>query len=762
LWYHTAVRLPINLDDGDDIYNWPWLYAVQVGQWRLTDPQAARLRDYLADRKQVPGEWSLRSGVPYRNGGVDPHWRSVYDDKGRLLVAICLNSDIGDSWESGALLCPRNPSWHRLYRLLNDSLTAAHVSLWPMLRLVILLLLPGSALGLTPAQAIKIRNISGVTFSPDGTRLACVVSEAPNGTTLQSHIWLYEVARNEFRQFTFSGKSETSPRWSPDGRTLAFLSSREERMQIFLIRVDGGEASALTSGKNGVNSFSWSPDGSRIAYLAPEPKSEADEKKATDKDDANVADQEKQLPRIWTIDVATKKVKQATSGAWRIGQFDWISANRLIAVATSKPKDETWNNALYEISLDEGALKLFSQPNQPFGGLTVSPDKNWIGFTAANHAGPTSHDLFFQPASGGAARNVTASIDRQVHGVKWQNDGTAIVSVGDGFRSRLYRVAVEGNPVPIELPHSNGDYDISRDGTIVFAGLGFTRLPELFLKSASGPVTQISHLQEGWEGATLANAEVFRFKSFDGKEVEAALMKPKPVGAVPAPKLPLILYVHGGPAGSFSSSYSSWAQLLASHGYQVLMVNPRGSSGYGEEFLKANRADWGGGDFKDCIAALDAVLARGETDSNRLGIGGWSYGGYMAEWAITQTNRFKAAVSGAGMFDLAAEFGTEAGPAGDEWYFGTPWENPDRFAHSSPYMYIKNARTPTLILQGENDATDPLGQSTALYRALKRYGVESELVTYPREPHGPREEKHQLDIHTRILGWFDRYLKTGI
>jgi dipeptidyl aminopeptidase/acylaminoacyl peptidase len=156
---------------------------------------------------------------------------------------------------------------------------------------------------------------------------------------------------------------------------------------------------------------------------------------------------------------------------------------------------------------------------------------------------------------------------------------------------------------------------------------------------------------------------------------------------------------------------------------------------------------------------VDAVIARGQTDTDRLGIGGWSYGGYMAEWAITQTNRFKAAVSGAGMFDLAAEFGTEVGPEGDEWYFGTPWEHPELFIHSSPYTYIKNARTPTLILQGENDPIDPVGQSTALNRALKRYGVETELVVYPREPHGPREEKHQLDVLTRMTGWFDRYLK---
>jgi dipeptidyl aminopeptidase/acylaminoacyl peptidase len=330
--------------------------------------------------------------------------------------------------------------------------------------------------------------------------------------------------------------------------------------------------------------------------------------------------------------------------------------------------------------------------------------------------------------------------------------------VPDGFRSRLYRVPVDGAPAPVELPYSNGDFDVTRDGTLAFVAQAFNRLPELFLERAGGEAKQVSHVQQGWDGIALLNAELFHFKSFDGKEIEAALMKPH---ANSGAKLPLILYVHGGPAGNFSATYSSWPQLLAAHGYEVLMVNPRGSTGYGEEFLKANHGDWGGGDFKDVMAGVDAVLARGETDPNRLGIGGWSYGGYMAEWAITQTNRFKAAVSGAGMFDLAAEFGTEAGPEGDEWYFGTPWEHPERFAHSSPYMYIKNAKTPTLILQGENDTTDPVGQSTALYRALKRYNVEAELVIYPREPHGPREEKHQVDILTRMLAWFDRYLSLG-
>ena len=235
----------------------------------------------------------------------------------------------------------------------------------------------------------------------------------------------------------------------------------------------------------------------------------------------------------------------------------------------------------------------------------------------------------------------------------------------------------------------------------------------------------------------------------------------KPVVPVDG-KAPLILLVHGGPSANFTAAFgweSAWAQLLAAHGYQVLMVNPRGSNGYGEAFLEANRGDWGGGDYKDLMAVLDAVIAKGEVDPARLGLGGWSYGGEMSAWAITQTHRFKAAVAGAGVFDQQAEFETEAHPDGDEWYFGTPWEHPEVFARNSPATYIRNARTPLLILDGEDDTSNPVGQSKGLYRALKHFGVETQLVLYPGEGHSPRKQTNNIDIFQRTLEWFDGHLK---
>jgi dipeptidyl aminopeptidase/acylaminoacyl peptidase len=280
------------------------------------------------------------------------------------------------------------------------------------------------------------------------------------------------------------------------------------------------------------------------------------------------------------------------------------------------------------------------------------------------------------------------------------------------------------------------------------------------LRSTDGNIRQLSHLQQGWGGIELARTTIFKTRSFDGTEIEAALMQP----TTPPQhgKSPLILRVHGGPSANFSENYgweTAWSELLASHGYQVLMVNPRGSNGYTEDFLKANRGDWGGGDYKDLMAVLDAVIAKGETNPERLGIGGWSYGGEMSEWAITQTNRFNAAVVGAGVFNQEAEFETEHDPAGDEWYFGTPWEHPAVFARNSPSTYIRNAHTPTLILDGEEDESNPVGQSKGLYRALKHFGVETEMVLYPGEGHSPKKGAYNVDMFARILGWCDRHLK---
>ncbi len=337
--------------------------------------------------------------------------------------------------------------------------------------------------------------------------------------------------------------------------------------------------------------------------------------------------------------------------------------------------------------------------------------------------------------------------------------------VVDGFYNRLFRLSPDGAPpVRIELPLSVASFDVAPNGEIAFVGEDYDHLPEIYLRGRDGGLRRLSHLQQAWTGGRLASTTIFRTRSFDGTSIEAALMKP--AGDAPGgpgrARAPLVLLVHGGPSSAFSAGYgweTAWAQMLVSHGYQVLMVNPRGSTGYDEAFLKANKADWGGGDYKDLMAVLDAVIAKGEVDPQRLGIGGWSYGGEMTTWAITQTRRFKAAVAGAGVYDQQAEFESEADPESDEWYFGTPWDHPDVFARNSPSTYIRNAKTPTLVLDGADDASNPVAQSIGLYRALKHLGVETQLVLYPGEGHSPRRGSYNIDMFERILGWYDRLLK---
>jgi len=351
-----------------------------------------------------------------------------------------------------------------------------------------------------------------------------------------------------------------------------------------------------------------------------------------------------------------------------------------------------------------------------------------------------------------------AGIDRPITNAAWRADGSILALVQTGFKSGLYQISQGGTAEQLAATDVNPiNFALSKSGMLAFVGDTTTDAPELWISNGKGAAEKVTKFNESWQRFAVMKPEFLRYKSFDGTEIEGALLKP--AGYREGTKLPTIFLIHGGPTGRWSDSFEAWGQLLAARGYAVFYPNIRGSLGYGHKFVEINRGDWGGADFKDVMAGVDYLIAKGITDPDRLGIGGWSYGGYMSEWAITQTNRFKAAVTGAGLADLASEFGTENGSSYDEWFYGTPYEKPEGFAKSSPITYIKNAHTPTLILQGDADVTDPIGQSQQLYRGLKRYGVESDFVVYPREGHGFREEKHLIDRLNRIIAWYDAHLK---
>lgn len=608
---------------------------------------------------------------------------------------------------------------------------------------------------LTVEKAIQLREASDLHFSPDGKRVALTVQEPPVGRGSARHIWVYDTDAHETRQWTTSPKSESSPRWSPDGKHLAFLSDREENQQIWLVPAAGGEALQLTSGKNSVVQFQWSPGGRTIAFLAQDPLTAEEEKKLKDGEDERVIG-EPRPARLWTIDVATKKVQRITGGAFAVREFEWLPDEKhFLATATNQPDSDLRNQErIYSVSLDDGNFTELAWPKAPFRGLRVSPDGKSVAFVRSPADGPHPQDLFIAPIDLRSSKDVTAARDRPVENFEWLNNSEIAALFADGFHGGLDAVGGRVRKLASGDLLDISQFAVSKQGAVVYVAQSASVLPELW---SDGKV--VSHFNDGLANIALQKAEIFEYRSFDGTPIEAALFRG--IGTREGEPAPTIMMIHGGPAGAWRNRFDALTQLLVARGYSVMQPNIRGSSGYGQKFIAANKGDWGGADFKDVMAGVDDLVRRKIADPKRLGIAGWSYGGYMAEWATTQTDRFKVAVCGAGMADLATEFGTEARSAGDEWYFGTPYENHAGFDRSSPILYIKNAKTPTLILQGEADTTDPISQSQMLYRGLLRYNVPVVFVTYPREPHGLREQKHILDRYRRSVEFVEKYLGAG-
>jgi dipeptidyl aminopeptidase/acylaminoacyl peptidase len=606
---------------------------------------------------------------------------------------------------------------------------------------------------LTPTQALSFRRIGDLHFSPDGSKLAYVLFSYQ--WDWRPRLYLADLNSGHSHELTPSGKSERAPQWSPTGGNIAFLSDRDGKQQVYVAAGDGGAAVAVTHARFGVTRFHWSPDAKSIAYLA-----KSDDAPAADSG-PQVADNEAALSRLWVMDLDSKSVRRIGIVGYRISDFQWRSAAEILVSATDRPQVEQFTDAIYSVSVRDGATRLIGTPPQPFNNLLVSPDGRQFAVRSTLTSGPEPRDLLLGTYGHTGFEKLAEPGDLPIAGARWDHGSKIPALAIDGFINRLRIFSPKAAATPVELPLSVDAYDVSATGAIAYAGSTFDRRSELYIRDPAGHTRQLTHVHE--EDVSLLPATIFRTKSFDGLEIESALLRPAKARRSDE-RWPLILLVHGGPASNFSSNHTwdiAWAQLLATNGYAVLMVNPRGSNGYSEELMEANRADWGGGDYRDLMTVLDNVIASGEIDPDRLGIGGWSYGGEMSAWAITQSNRFRASVVGAGVFNQQAEFESEGSPAGDEWYFGTPWEHADNFVRSSPATFIRNARTPTLILDGEDDRNNPVAQSKGLYRALKHFGVETQMVLYPDEGHSPLRMDSNLDMFERILSWYDRFVRNS-
>ncbi len=609
------------------------------------------------------------------------------------------------------------------------------------------------------AELLQQYRLSETVVSPDGQRVAVVVTEPIEGDQKRSSIWLYERTSNVFRRLTTAGKIDSSPRWAPDGRTLGFLSEREdEKAQIFLLSMAGGEGEHLSNAGSGISEFEWSPDGSAIAYLAKDEAEEQSEQDENNKDDERVVSEDYKASKLRSIEITSREVNEVLAeGNWAVSEFAWLPNNeQLVVAANNIHNPEILADELYVVDSNGGKMRGLGKPDGPFQGLQVSPNGKTLAYVGVSDGGPEPHDVYLQSIAGGTPKNLTSSIiDRPISTLAWINSDSLVILAAEGFGSTLYRVNMTGEVTQRQNFSDQLLWHVAVKGSLR-ASIRSSSVspPELWISDGKND-QQVSNLHTDFP--KLISPEIFRYASDDGMEIEAALFMPiEPGNSL----LPLITLVHGGPAGRWSHRINNWIQLLAARGYAVFAPNIRGSVGYGLSFVRSNRRDWGGGDFRDVMAGIDYLIDRGIADPDRLAIGGWSYGGYMSAWAVTQTHRFKAAVIGAPMTDLAVEYGTEIADinAYDTWYLGSPYENLDDFIRMSPITYVKNARTPSLILVGEDDPIDPIAQCWQFYRGLKRYDVDAEMVIYPREPHRIQEELHRLDVLERMTEWFDRFL----
>ncbi len=670
-------------------------------------------------------------------------------------------------------------------------LTRPHPGVLLALAASIVTLVAGPA-GVVQAQATSawtaelsttIKRISGVVPSPDGTRVAFVVSEAVmDGERSEwlSQIHVANADGSASRQLTRGDKSATSPRWSPDGQWIGFISARSGKSNVWRLNIGGGEAEQVTDQKGGVSRFEWSPDRRSVAFVMTDPKTEDDEKADREKRDWRTVDAEEKQPRLYVQPVekdaaGRRDARRLTTGDLAVMSFDWSPDGTTIVFAhqpTARQNDWPRSDVSIVTVADAAVRRLASSPaaeREP----KYSPDGSRIAFLGSENppTWPGADTIHVVSASGGTPRALAATANEGGSIVGWSADGTRVL-VSDTNRTvpTLYAVPVAGGPaggpataLSASALHVAAPLMNTRRTHVGFVSQDFDRAPEAFVASLAPAFmhTQVSRVQPAI-AAPLGRSDVLSWKSPDGQTVEGILTYP--VGYTRGARVPLLLVIHGGPAGVFVNSFIGAASpypiaAFAARGYAVLRVNPRGSTGYGKAFRHANLADWGGGDFRDLMAGIDHVIALGIADPERLGVMGWSYGGFMTSWTITQTKRFKAASAGAAVTNLISFTGTADIPDFIPNYFGGEfWDTFDRWRAHSPVLQAKGVTTPTLIQHGEADVRVPVSQGYELYNALKRQGVDTTMTVYPRQPHGFVEPKMTLDAARANLEWFDRHV----
>lgn len=681
---------------------------------------------------------------------------------------------------------------------MNQGTRMARRTVWPTLFLFVAFGMAG--VPPAPAQApakrpvnvhdlFRLRTVRDVQLSPDGAWVAYVVGTLDSARD-RSNSDLYMVSWDGSRtvQLTFTPDGENSPRWSPDGRYLSFVASRGESRsggQIWLLDRAGGEAQKLTDLKSGVSGYEWSPDSKRIVIVAQDPDSAAppggdSARPRTAKPIVIDRYQFKQdgqgylgnrRSHLYLFDVAAKKAEQLTSGPYSENNPSWSPDGRFIAFVSERAPDPDRVNDpnVYVMEARVGAepRQLTTWPGPDGGRPAWSPDGKWVAYLQGSEAQFSAYGLnklAIVPVDGGAARVLTDVLDRPVSQPEWTADGSELFGlVTDDRVVYPVRVQVADGSVRRLLEETGRDVvsDLATSpGGLVAVLAGSATQPNEIYAVEQGSLRALTSENLAWLAEVqLATTEDFSAKGKDGTIVNGLLVKP--AGYHSGTRYPTLLRIHGGPNGQDQHAFNFERELFAANGYAVIAANYRGSAGRGAEYQKAIYADWGNKEVQDLLAAVDQVVAMGVADPDRLGIGGWSYGGILTDYTIATTTRFKAATSGAGSALQSSMYGVDQYIYQYDTEVGPPWKNQALWEKISyPFWHADRIKTPTLFLGGEKDFNVPIAGGEQMYQALKSQNIDTQLIVYPGQNHGISTPSYQKDRLERYLAWYAKYLKT--
>ena len=628
----------------------------------------------------------------------------------------------------------------------------------------------------------RVRDVREPQISPDGAWVAYTVSTSDTAEDRStSAVWMASWDGSRNVRLTTSKSGEHTPRWSPDGRWLAFLSSRDDdHTQLWLLDRLGGEGRKATTLPSDVDDYVWAPDGRRIALVAEDadtakPKTPPPiviDRFQFKQDESGYLGRQRR--HLYVLDVESGKTAMLTSGDYDELLPAWSPDGKSLAfVSKRRPdfdRDSNWD--LYVIAAGGGGaaprqLTTFEGPdNDPDteSRPAWSPDGHSLAYL---QGGPLKllyyavQKLAVVPGAGGAPHILTAALDRNVASPVWSGDGSSITFLLEDDRAvGLARVPAAGGAIErlVSGPRVVSAFTAGANGKLAVLVSTPLAPAEVFALDGS-TLRPLSRQNDEWLArVTLGGVEPITFKSRDGTAVNGFAVKPPDF--VPGKRYPTILRIHGGPVSQYQNEFDSQLQTLAGHGYLVVVANPRGSSGRGERFSTAIFADWGNKDAQDVLAAVDYAVAQGLADPARLGVGGWSYGGILTNYVIAQDQRFKAAVSGASIANVLAGYGTDQYVREYEVELGVPWKTADTWVKLSfPFLHADRITTPTLFLCGDKDFNVPLLNSEQMYQALRSLGVETQLVIYPGQHHGMNKPSYRRDRLERYLAWYDKYLK---